>query len=105
MKKTMQPYQLYYAECTKCENCIPKLDRNMCIVKHIDCSVRSNVAPCTHYQEAEEVEELHTYEVTMTATCTVTVEAHNEDEAAEKAEWDDFNYDVLEMVDVQEVKE
>ena len=99
---TMQSAQ-FYADCKKCENRKVKSDgSSMCIVKHIDCSVRSGQRPCSHFKGFEPIEQEREYIVTLTAVAVQRVTATSKDKAAKKADWCSADVDDWEVSEVQE---
>ena len=108
-KEVKQPTkkELFSADCKMCENSLVKKDNSLCCeLKHIDCSIREGKLPCTHYLPAkrEKNSPKKLYWVTLKAVCVVEVEAQDENEAAEIAEWDDMNFEVEDCVRVEEAK-
>lgn len=78
----------FYADCMKCDNRMVKNDgSSVCLIKHIDCSVRKGQRPCSHFKPVIEKKAPEYYLVHMTATAVQKVKADNGDDAAEKADW------------------
>lgn len=92
-----------YFDCRDCANSELKGFRRVCKVKHIDCSVRSGVKPCSHAESIVRKDEKKTYLVTMSATAAVRVVAESIDEASRKADWCDGEITDIDVVNIEEI--
>ena len=104
IQATPRQLAVFYADCKECNNRKVKTDgSSMCLVKHIDCSVRKGQRPCSHFTGIKSVKENKEFRILLTACATQIVTAPDKQSAARMADWCDAEIDDWEVSEVEEV--